>query len=116
MDSLEKIRQHQKEFIEERNWGEFQSPKNLSMALAAEAGELLEVFMWLNEKQVELLKIKYPHLYQNAREEISDVLIYLVRLADVLNIDLLQAALEKIEKNKKKYPIEKAHELLQSVD
>ena len=116
MDSFEKIRQLLREFVEERNWDKFQTPKNLSMALTAEAGELLEVFMWLNEKQVELLETKYPHLYQNAREEISDVLIYLIRIADVLNIDLLQAVQEKIQKNKNKYPVDKARELAKSLD
>jgi NTP pyrophosphatase (non-canonical NTP hydrolase) len=99
--SIEQLKKELSKFAEERDWDQFHSPKNLSMALAVEASELMEHFQWLNEEQSQimdddrLLKIK---------DEIGDVLIYLIRLSDKLNIDLLQAAYDKLEKNRKKYP------------
>jgi NTP pyrophosphatase (non-canonical NTP hydrolase) len=110
MDSLEKIKIKQREFVKERNWDQFQSPKNLSIALAVEASELMEVFMWLNDQEIENLPSKFPALAQNAKEEMADVLVYLVRIADVMNIDLLSAVEEKMKKNRQKYPIEKGLE------
>ncbi len=91
-----------REFSKERDWDQFHSPKNLSMALAAEAGELLEHFQWLNEAESQCM--------DNSKKlevslEMADILLYLVRLSDVLNIDLMQASHKKIALNHKKYPI-----------
>ena len=91
------------QFTKERNWDQFQTPKNLCMALSVEASELLEIFMWLNEKQVLELKENTVHA---AGEELADVFIYLLRLAHVLGIDLVEASHKKMEKNIQKYPIE----------
>jgi len=92
-------------FAEERDWEQFHSPKNLSMALAVETAELMEYFQWLTEEQSRNLD---KDKLENVRDEIADVLIYLVRLADQLGIDPLTAATEKLEINATKYPVEKA--------
>lgn len=116
MEALEKIRNQQRQFVKDRNWEQFHSPKNLSMALSVEAAELVEVFMWLNENQISKLATKYPDRFQSAKEEIADVFLYLLRIADVLDIDLLKEAEEKFKKNEQKYPVEKGRELARSLN
>ena len=76
-------------FTEERDWGQFHSPKNLAMALSVEVGEVLEHFQWLTEEESRSLP---PEKLSQVREEIGDVLIYLVRLSNSLGIDPLEAA------------------------
>ena len=92
-------------FANERDWEKFHSPKNLSMALSVEVSELLEHFQWLTEEESGNLSSRARY---EIEEEIGDVLIYLVRLADRLGIDPLEAARKKIKKNRDKYPVEKA--------
>lgn len=92
-------------FADERDWRQFHSPKNLAIALTVEAAELLEEFQWLTEEQSR--QPDREHLMR-IKDEISDVLIYLVLLSDHLSIDPMAAAYEKIEKNREKYPAEKA--------
>jgi len=93
-----------RDFAAERDWDQFHSPKNLAMALVGEAGELAAEFQWLTEEQS-----RAPDAAQLARirAECADVLNYLVRLADKLDIDLVAAAHEKIEDNARRYPAEK---------
>ena len=91
-------------FASERDWDQFHSPKNLVMALSVEVSELMEHFQWLTEEQSSALP---PEKLQQVREEIGDVLIYLTRLADKLGVDMLEAAAEKLEVNRAKYPVEK---------
>lgn len=91
------------EFASERDWEQFHSPKNLAMALAAEAGELVEEFQWLTEDQSASLDTTKK---QAVAHELADVLIYLVRLADRLDVDLDVAVAEKIRINAEKYPVE----------
>jgi NTP pyrophosphatase (non-canonical NTP hydrolase) len=102
---LEELRVRLREFAAERDWDPFHSPKNLAMALSAEAGELLEIFQWLTEAQSRSLS---PEAQAAASEEIADVLLYLVRLGDQLGIDLTAAARRKLDANALKYPVEKA--------
>ncbi len=104
-DALELLRDRARGFVEERQWQHFQTPKNLSMAMIVEAAELVEHFQWLTSEQ----SLK-PDAVQKEKiaEELSDVLIYLIRIADVLDIDLAGSALLKVERNKKKYPAEHA--------
>lgn len=92
-------------FTAARDWQQFHAPKNLACALTAEAGELLENFQWLTEEQSGNLT---PEQKQAVAMEIADVLIYLVRLSDVLGIDPLAAAHEKVALNEKRYPVELA--------
>ena len=91
-------------FADERDWGQFHSPKNLAMALAAEAGELLEQFQWLSEKDSEAPD---PERRARIEAELADVFIYLVRLADRLGSDLPASVAAKIRENRQKYPAEK---------
>jgi NTP pyrophosphatase (non-canonical NTP hydrolase) len=105
MTELETLRDQVRDFARERDWEQFHSPKNLAMALAGEAGELLEVFQWLTEEQSRSLD---ERSLAAASEEIADVLLYLVRLADRLGVDPLAAARKKLVANALKYPVDKA--------
>jgi NTP pyrophosphatase (non-canonical NTP hydrolase) len=105
MTELDGLREQLREFARERDWEQFHSPKNLAMALTVEAAELLEVFQWLTESESCL-----PDAAARAaaEEEIADVLLYLVRIADQLGIDPVAAANRKLAANARKYPVEKA--------
>lgn len=104
MSDLDEIKNTLVQFAEARDWDQFHTPKNLSMALAGEAGELLEIFQWLTEEQSRNLSADQ---HRAAEEEIADIFLYLLRLADKLNIDLLSASKRKITKNELKYPVKK---------
>ena len=104
-DPLRKLRSALREFAAARDWDQFHSPKNLATALSVEAAELLEHFQWLTEKQSHRLQAAE---LRKVREEIADVLLYLIRLADKLNVDVVEAAVEKMRLNEKNYPVEKA--------
>ncbi|HEK1247975.1 TPA: nucleotide pyrophosphohydrolase [Pseudomonas aeruginosa] len=94
-------------FAAERNWAQFHSPKNLVMALTGEVGELSEIFQWMDEEQSKDAA-RHPDTAQAVQGELADVLMYLVRLASVLGVDLDAAARQKLEQNNRKYPVEKA--------
>ena len=98
------IQKKLQDFVDERDWDQFHSPKNLAMALAGEAGELLEIFQWLNVEQAEKLKLNGEDKDAVA-EEIADICMYLLRLCDKLDIDLTSAIDRKIQINEKKYPV-----------
>jgi dCTP diphosphatase len=100
--SLDELAARLAEFARERDWDQFHAPKNLAMALAGEVGELLEHFQWLTERQSAELP---PDVKDAVALEMADVLLYLVRLADKLEIDLGAAALRKIDLNATKYPV-----------
>ncbi len=95
------LRDRLRAFADERDWNQFHTPKNLAMALMVEAAELLEHFQWLTPDQSCSLSAKNM---AEVEEELADVLLYLVRIADKLGVDLNEAALRKIEKNALKYP------------
>lgn len=99
----ELIRQLQ-QFAAERDWDQFHSPKNLSMALAVEASELLEIFQWMQESES-----FSPDAETRARisDELADVFVYCLLMCNKLDIDLLEAARQKLQKNAEKYPAEK---------
>ena len=100
---LEKIKKIIREFASERNWDKYHTPKNLSMALSVEASELVEIFQWLTQEESKNIDSKD---IESVKDEVADILIYLVRIADKLDIDLEEAILEKIKKNGEKYPVE----------
>jgi NTP pyrophosphatase (non-canonical NTP hydrolase) len=104
INSLEVLRDRLREFARERDWDQFHTPKNLSMALIAEAAELVEHFQWVEGDKSHLLEEK---VRPSVEEEIADILIYLVRIADKLSIDLYTAAERKIAINARKYPADK---------
>jgi dCTP diphosphatase len=101
-DVLARVRSLSRRFVEARRWQHYQTPKNLAMAMIVEAGELVELFQWQTAEESLAPDAK-------AREaiaaELADVLIYLTRIADVLDIDLGEAALSKLDANERKYPI-----------
>ncbi len=103
-DSLEQLRRQLAAFADKRDWQQFHSPKNLCMALIAEAAELVEHFQWLTEEQSWRLE---PGKKTAVSLELADILIYLVRTADQLDIDLIASALDKIKINEQRYPVEK---------
>jgi len=94
-------------FATERDWHQFHSPKNLVMALSGEVGELTEIFQWMTEDASRTAGRNHATA-DKVREELADVLLYLVRLADVLGVDLNDAATQKLQRNAEKYPAEKA--------
>lgn len=104
-DSLEDLKRQLRQFATDRNWAQFHSPKNLAMALAVEAAELLEPFQWLTEAQSRTLDTETKGRVEH---ELADVLLYLVQLADQLDIPLVEAAQQKLNLNARKYPVEKA--------
>ena len=103
--TLDALRDQLRRFAAARDWEQFHSPKNLAMALAVEAAELVENFQWLTEEQSRSLP---PETLRAAREEIADVFLYLIRIADQLGIDPVAAAQEKMIANEEKYPVDKA--------
>lgn len=102
---IKAIQEQLTRFSEERDWDQFQIPKNLSMGLVGEAAELLELFQWLTEQQSKEI-INDEKQMSLVREEIGDVFLFLVRLADKLEVNIEKAALEKMEINAMKYPVE----------
>ena len=104
-DSLENIRNRINTFVVERDWGQFHTPKNLAMAMIVEAAELVEHFQW--DTPIESQNLK-PEKREAVSHELADIFVYLLRLAEVLQINLIEAANEKIDLNAQKYPIEKA--------
>jgi len=101
---LARLRELVRVFVDERDWDQFHTPKNLSSALSVEAAELLEHFQWLQTGRAE--ELGADKLVQ-VRHEMADVLVYLVRLADKLDVDLMAAVQEKMVLNRAKYPADK---------
>ncbi|MBR6505922.1 nucleotide pyrophosphohydrolase [Candidatus Saccharibacteria bacterium] len=94
---MERVQEAIKKFNEERDWDQFHSPENLAKSISIEAGELLECFQWNNDFNMD-----------DVCEELADVFNYCFQMADKLGVDPEEIVLKKLEKNKKKYPIEKA--------
>ncbi len=98
---LDRLKLELRRFARARGWEKFHSPKNLSMALAVEAGELLERFQWLTEEQSRSLGAA---MRRTVEQEIADVQIYLVRLADQVGVDIGKAVGRKMRLNRSRYP------------
>ena len=105
MNDLQQLAGNLRRFAEERDWDQFHSPKNLASALSVEAGEILEHFQWQTEQQSTSLS---GEQLNEVALELADVLLYLVRLADKLTVDLLQVAHRKIAINAERYPVERS--------
>ncbi|TVT59801.1 MAG: nucleotide pyrophosphohydrolase [Sedimenticola thiotaurini] len=106
VDSLDKLNQRLLSFAQERDWEQFHSPKNLAMALIAECAELVEHFQWLTEEQSQQLAANKK---EEVAMELADILIYTIRTAERLDIDLIAAANRKIEINESRYPTQKVY-------
>lgn len=101
--TLESLRDKLRQFAADRDWERFHTPRSLSMALAGEVGELLAELQWLSDDETLSLS---PERRRAVELELADVFIYLVRLADVLNVDLLEVGQEKFAINTKRFPTE----------
>lgn len=104
-DSLQDLRAKINTFVTERDWAQFHTPKNLAMAMIVEAAELVEHFQWDTPQESQHLT---PEKREAVSHELADTFVYLLRLAEVLKIDLIEAANQKITLNALKYPVEKA--------
>jgi NTP pyrophosphatase (non-canonical NTP hydrolase) len=101
--NLEDLRDALRRFAAARDWDQYHTPKNLVMALSGEVGELTDLFQWLTPEEA-ARAMEDPELAWNVRDELADVVHYLVRLADKLDVDLVEAAFAKIERNEKRFP------------
>ena len=102
---LDIIKQKLRQFAHERQWDKYHSPKNIAMALTVEAAELQEIFQWMTEQESTRLDTRK---LQAVKHEIADVFLYLLTISRVLDIDILEAAAEKLALNEIKYPLDKA--------
>ena len=106
MSDLEKFQKELQEFVSERDWGQFHKPKDLSVSIVLEAAELLEHFQWKTEDEINsYIKEHKEHI----AEEMADVFKYLLNLSYVLDVDIVETARKKLEKDKKKHSVEKMH-------
>ncbi len=101
--TVSELRQWMAQFVTERDWDQFHSPKNLAMSLTIEAGELMEHFQWLTNQQSKEIDNSVRH---EVGEELADVICYAMSLANSLDIDVASAVFQKIEKNRLKYPVD----------
>lgn len=104
MDRRELLQRRIEAFSRERRWGKYHTPKNLAMAMVKEAAEVVEIFQWLTPAQAARLA---PAQRAHLSEELADTFVYLTKIADHFGIDLVEAAIEKMAKNEKKYPAAK---------
>jgi len=102
--TLRQLREKMAEFVRERDWDQFHTPKNLSMSIAIEAAELMEHFQWLTVEQSKNLA---DDALADIGEELADIVIYSLSMANFLNLDLSETVLAKMEKNRQKYPKDK---------
>jgi len=93
-------------FRKERNWKQYHSARNIALSVSLEAAELLEIFQWKTDAEAKEL-INEPDQRENIADELSDILLYIILMANDLNIDLIEAADKKIDKNAAKYPVDK---------
>jgi len=103
--NIAQLKQLAQDFVDERDWKKYHNPKDLAISIALEASELMELFQWMGQGEVEK-KTKDGHELLRIREELADVMILCLNMGNTLGIDLSQAIVEKIEKNKAKYPAE----------
>ena len=106
-DTLAALKRRVIEFRDSRAWGPFHTPKNLAMALAIEAGELQELFLWKEEEEIQDL-LKNNPFGTRVQEELADIMIFLLYLAEAAGIDLSEAVKAKLIKNQAKYPVAKS--------
>ena len=104
---LDKVKQAIRSFATEREWDQFHSPKNIATALSVESSELLEIFQWINEDSSRGI-MSDDSKATKIKEEVADIFYYLVRLSDLLKIDIEEEFWKKLSKNAKKYPVDLA--------
>ena len=99
---IKNIQKQLSDFADERDWNQFHNPKNLAMALSVESSELVEIFQWLTPEQAEAIMDSGES--EHVKEEMADIMIYLLRLADKLDVDIESAVISKIAQNGEKHP------------
>jgi NTP pyrophosphatase (non-canonical NTP hydrolase) len=104
--TIEDLKNKVKKFCEKRDWDQFHNPKEIAIGISIESSELLEIFRWL--KTDEEIKARFAQKRDDVEDELADILYFVLRLAQLQNIDLAQALENKIAKNEKKYPVEKS--------
>ena len=104
--SIQEIKSIIEKFVDERDWQQFHSPKNLSMSISIESAELMELFQWLSLEEAKEV-MKAGETRENAIDEIADIIIYAIAFCNRNNIDISNAIKQKMEKNIKKYPADK---------
>jgi dCTP diphosphatase len=102
VNPIEELQARVRAFAQEREWEQFHTPKNLAMALSGEVGELVEIFQWLTA--AEAARVMDGPRADDVEDELADVFIYLLRMADVLRVDLAEATRAKLERNEDRYP------------
>jgi len=104
--NLKELKEFYRNFTKVREWDKYHTPKDLSIAISIEAGELQEHFLWKSNDDVKEM-LQNPTKKEKVVEELADVFAYVIRMADILDIDIIKSFYEKMEKNHKKYPIDK---------
>ena len=105
--NVQELKETISKFVQERNWAEAHNPKNLSMSIAIEAAELMEIFQWLSTEEAKSIQ-NYEQKFDHLKDELADVMIYCLSMANQLDIDVASIIEEKTKKNGRKYPVEKA--------
>jgi dCTP diphosphatase len=104
--NIEKLKARVKHFVRERDWEKYHNPKDLAIAISVEAGELLEIFQWMKENEMENIK-ENKMMMERIESELADILNFCLNMANVLELDIAKIILAKLEKAEKKYPKEK---------
>lgn len=105
---IEDLKNKIREFLRERDWEKYHNPKDLAEGICVEAAELLQLFQWMSAEEVRVFKEK-PSKVERLKEELADVIIYCLSMANAMNIDLASSVLHKLESNRKKYPAKPYH-------
>jgi len=103
--SIHQLKQLIQDFVDERDWRKYHNPKDLAVSIAIEAAELMELFQWVSEREVETM-LEDAERFTRLEEELADIIILCFNLANVLNVDVAKAVTKKVEKNRAKYPLD----------
>lgn len=114
-DKLADLAEDYEEFVESRNWGKFHTPQNLAMAISIEANELLEEFLWFDNPESKKVE-QDGDLIEEVRDELADIIIYTLGMANQLNIDLAQAVEEKMAENEERFDADTTAQITEELD
>ncbi|MCD6299208.1 MAG: nucleotide pyrophosphohydrolase [Thermoplasmata archaeon] len=106
MDGITELKKKVASFVRERRWEKFHNPKDISISISLEAAELLENFQWRSNEEIEKM-LESKSYFTGIKEEMADIMIYLVAMSNRLGVDLVEEAFKKMEKNERKYPADK---------
>ena len=115
MKDLDRLKDEYEEFKKERDWEKFHQPKNIAMSISIEASELMELFQWKDNVSIEKIK-NDPALMEGIREELADVILYSLSMAQRLDIDIEEAVLEKLDENRDRFDEETAQEITRELE